>query len=144
MTEIRRNLSHGAFHVPGSARRSETMGYERGTTMAANYGRLRLAGALALALCATLAAPAGAQFGDIGGAIGRYEKYKSDKMIYVVGSSQDLHLSQLFKILELMGFSWAKNLLHINYGLVQGMSTRKGTAVFLNHIIDEAGNVMHQ
>jgi len=43
-----------------------------------------------------------------------------------------------------MGFSWAKNLLHINYGLVQGMSTRKGTAVFINHIIEEAGNVMHR
>jgi len=65
-------------------------------------------------------------------------------MIYVVGSAQDLHLAQLFKVLELMGFSWAKNLLHINYGLVQGMSTRKGTAVFLDHIIEEAGNVMHR
>jgi arginyl-tRNA synthetase len=80
---------------------------------------------------------------DIGGAIERYEKYKFDKMIYVVSSQQDLHLAQFFKVLELMGFPWAKSLVHINYGLVQGMSTRKGTVVFLNQIIKEAGSVMH-
>uniref|UniRef100_A0A8H8CJY8 arginine--tRNA ligase n=3 Tax=Psilocybe cubensis TaxID=181762 RepID=A0A8H8CJY8_PSICU len=81
---------------------------------------------------------------DIGGAIERYEKYKFDKMIYVVSSQQDLHLAQFFKVLELMGFPWAKDLVHINYGLVQGMSTRKGTVVFLDQIIKEAGNVMHE
>ena len=81
---------------------------------------------------------------DIGGAIERYEKYKFDKMIYVVSSQQDLHLSQFFKVLELMGFPWAKDLVHVNYGLVQGMSTRRGTVVFLNEIIKEAGNVMHE
>ncbi|EAU86095.1 arginyl-tRNA synthetase [Coprinopsis cinerea okayama7 len=81
---------------------------------------------------------------DIGGAIERYEKYKFDKMIYVVSSQQDLHLAQFFKVLELMEFPWAKDLLHINYGLVQGMSTRKGTVVFLNQIINEAASVMHE
>ncbi|KAF9477841.1 arginyl-tRNA synthetase [Pholiota conissans] len=81
---------------------------------------------------------------DIGGAIERYEQYKFDKMIYVVSSQQDLHLAQFFKVLELMGFPWAKDLVHINYGLVQGMSTRKGTVVFLDQIIKEAGNVMHE
>ncbi|KAF8159618.1 hypothetical protein B0H34DRAFT_782303 [Crassisporium funariophilum] len=79
---------------------------------------------------------------DIGGAIERYEKYKFDKMIYVVSSQQDLHLAQFFKVLELMDFPWAKNLVHVNYGLVQGMSTRKGTVVFLDQIIKEAGLVM--
>ncbi|TFK22903.1 arginyl-tRNA synthetase [Coprinopsis marcescibilis] len=85
---------------------------------------------------------------DIGGAIERYEKYKFDKMIYVVSSQQDLHLAQFFKVLELMDYEWAQpakqSLLHINYGLVQGMSTRKGTVVFLNQIISEAANVMHE
>lgn len=80
---------------------------------------------------------------DIGGAIQRYEQYNFDKMIYVVGSAQDFYLAQLFKVLELMGFPWASNLLHVNYGMVQGMSTRKGTAVFLDQIIKEAGDVMH-
>jgi len=80
---------------------------------------------------------------DIGGAIERYDKYKFDKMIYVVSAQQDLHLAQFFKVLELMGYPWAKNLMHINYGLVQGMSTRKGTVVLLNQIIQEATQVMH-
>jgi arginyl-tRNA synthetase len=64
-------------------------------------------------------------------------------MIYVVASQQDLHLAQFFKVLELMEFPWAKNLVHINYGLVQGMSTRKGTVVFLDEIIKEAAGVMY-
>ncbi|KZS96430.1 arginyl-tRNA synthetase [Sistotremastrum niveocremeum HHB9708] len=80
---------------------------------------------------------------DIGGAIERYEKYKFDKMIYVVASQQDLHLAQFFKVLQLLEYPWANTLEHVNYGLVQGMSTRKGTAVFLADIIREAGNVMH-
>lgn len=64
-------------------------------------------------------------------------------MIYVVASQQDLHLSQFFKVLELMEFPWASSLQHVNYGLVQGMSTRKGTVVFLDQIIREAAGVMH-
>ena len=81
---------------------------------------------------------------DIGGAIERYEKYNFDKMIYVVSSQQDLHLAQFFKVLELMEFPWAKSLQHVNYGLVQGMSTRKGTVVFLDQIIKEAAGVMYE
>jgi len=64
-------------------------------------------------------------------------------MLYVVSSQQDLHVGQFFKILKLMGFDWADRLEHVNYGLVLGMSTRKGTVVFLNEIIREAGQVMH-
>ena len=44
---------------------------------------------------------------DIGGAVERWEKYKFDKMIYVVASQQNLHLAQFFKVLELMGYEWA-------------------------------------
>lgn len=65
-------------------------------------------------------------------------------MIYVVASQQDLHLAQFFKVLNLMEFPWAKNLEHVNFGMVQGMSTRKGTAVFLDEIIREASGVMHE
>ncbi|KAG6374036.1 hypothetical protein JVT61DRAFT_4674 [Boletus reticuloceps] len=64
---------------------------------------------------------------DIAGAIERWEKYQFDKMIYV-----------------LMDFPWANRLEHVNYGLVLGMSTRKGTAVFLDQIIKEASSVMHE
>ncbi|KAI8148641.1 hypothetical protein BJV82DRAFT_592806 [Fennellomyces sp. T-0311] len=81
---------------------------------------------------------------DIGAALERYEKYKFDKMIYVVASQQDLHLKQLFKTLELMKFEWAGKCEHINFGMVQGMSTRKGTVVFLEDILDEAQEIMHE
>ncbi|GAO48817.1 arginyl-tRNA synthetase [Saitoella complicata NRRL Y-17804] len=80
---------------------------------------------------------------DIGAAAERYEKYKFDKMIYVVASQQDLHLNQLFKILELMGYEWASKCVHINFGMVTGMSTRKGTAVFLDQILETAKENMH-
>ncbi|KAF8524149.1 arginyl-tRNA synthetase [Hysterangium stoloniferum] len=81
---------------------------------------------------------------DIAGAIERYEKYKFDKMIYVVSAQQDMHLSQFFKVLQLMGFDWADKLEHVNYGLVMGMSTRKGTVVLLSDLIREAASVMHE
>lgn len=81
---------------------------------------------------------------DIGGAVERYEKYHFDKMMYVVASQQDLHLAQFFKVLDLMGYPWAKTLQHVNFGMVQGMSTRKGTAVFLEQILDESKRVMHE
>ena len=65
-------------------------------------------------------------------------------MIYVVSSQQDLHLAQFFKVLKLMEFPWADTLEHVNYGLVQGMSTRKGTVVFVEDIIREAVTCMHE
>ena len=65
-------------------------------------------------------------------------------MIYVVAAQQDLHLAQFFKVLQLMGYDWANSLEHVNYGLVLGMSTRKGTVVFLDQIIREAASVMHE
>ena len=84
---------------------------------------------------------------DIPEAEQRYEQYKFDKMIYVISSQQDLHCAQFFKILELLGHPWAQKesegLLHINFGMVQGMSTRKGTVVFLDHILDETKEQMH-
>jgi arginyl-tRNA synthetase len=55
---------------------------------------------------------------DIGAAKQRYDEYKFDKMVYVVASQQDLHLKQLFKILELMGYEWASRCQHVNFGMV--------------------------
>ena len=65
-------------------------------------------------------------------------------MIYVIASAQDLHTAQFFKVLELLEFPWANRLEHVNFGLVHGMSTRKGTVVFLDQIIKEAQSVMHE
>jgi len=81
---------------------------------------------------------------DVGEAIQRYEKYKFDKMIYVIASQQDLHVAQFFEILKQMGFEWASKLQHINFGMVQGMSTRKGTVVFLDNILEETKDKMHE
>lgn len=83
---------------------------------------------------------------DIGAARERLDRYHFDKMIYVVASQQDLHLAQLFKILELMGGEYAevsKRCQHINFGMVLGMSTRKGTAKFLDDILRDVGEKMH-
>ncbi|KAF2646295.1 arginyl-tRNA synthetase [Massarina eburnea CBS 473.64] len=81
---------------------------------------------------------------DIGEARQRVEKYNFDKMIYVVASQQDLHLAQLFKIEEIMGWDdISKKCQHINFGMVLGMSTRKGTAKFLDDILAEVGEKMH-
>ncbi|CCH62460.1 hypothetical protein TBLA_0H01730 [Henningerozyma blattae CBS 6284] len=81
---------------------------------------------------------------DVGAAMDRYEQYHFDKMIYVIACQQDLHTAQLFEILKQMGFAWAKDLQHINFGMVQGMSTRKGTVVFLDNILEETKEKMHE
>ncbi|KAF9900555.1 hypothetical protein EC991_007178 [Linnemannia zychae] len=81
---------------------------------------------------------------DIGAALERYEKYGFEHMYYIVASQQDLHLKQLFKILELLGFEWAKKVTHLNFGMVGGMSTRKGTVVFLEDILEETRDAMHE
>ena len=82
---------------------------------------------------------------DIGEIKKRWEKYHFDKMIYVVASQQDLHLAQLFKIVELMGDKEiADRCQHINFGMVLGMSTRKGTVKFLDDILRDVGDHMHE
>lgn len=82
---------------------------------------------------------------DIGAAFERMDKYHFDKMIYVVASQQDLHLAQLFKIEEAMGRKdVSEKCTHINFGMVLGMSTRKGTAKFLDDILRDVGEKMHE
>jgi arginyl-tRNA synthetase len=82
---------------------------------------------------------------DIAAVSERFEKYKFDKMIYVVASQQDLHLAQLFKILEAMDYKeLAANCSHVNFGMVLGMSTRKGTAKFLDDILETVAEKMHE
>lgn len=74
---------------------------------------------------------------DILAAEDRIRKYSPHKLIYVVASQQDLHFKQLFQLMEKDGYSPAL-FLHINFGMVKGMSTRRGTAVSLSDIIDVA------
>lgn len=79
---------------------------------------------------------------DIAGAIQRYEKYKFDKMIYVIGDQQDLHVAQFFKILSLMEEPFVDTMEHVNFGRVNGMSTRRGEVKFLDEILDMAKEAM--
>ncbi|KAJ2842022.1 arginyl-tRNA synthetase, partial [Coemansia brasiliensis] len=81
---------------------------------------------------------------DIGAAIERYDTYNFDKIIYVVSSQQDHHLKQLFKTIDLIELPYANRFQHINYGLVQGMSTRKGTVVFLEDMLTDSKEKMHE
>lgn len=80
---------------------------------------------------------------DIAEAIRRYESYKFDKMIYVVASQQDLYMKQLFEAIRLLNYPWAKNLEHCGFGMILGMSTRKGNVIFLDNILNEARDKMH-
>jgi arginyl-tRNA synthetase len=84
---------------------------------------------------------------DIAAAIHRYNTYKFHKLIYVVGSDQKLHFRQVFKVLELMDYPWAKDCFHIDFGLVrfkddsgykQKMSTRRGTTILLEDVLNQA------
>lgn len=79
---------------------------------------------------------------DLAAAMYRKKTYDFDKCIYVVASQQNLHFAQWFKILELMGYDWAKNCVHVPFGLVSleegTMSTRQGRVVFLEDVLKAA------
>ncbi|KAL9108172.1 MAG: hypothetical protein Q9227_007026 [Pyrenula ochraceoflavens] len=84
---------------------------------------------------------------DIGAAIERYRQYHFDSMVYVVMAEQDIHLQRFFKILELMGGEYktiSSRCQHVNYGKVMGMSTRRGTVKFLDDILRDVGDRMHE
>ena len=79
---------------------------------------------------------------DLAAAMYRKKTYLFDKCIYVVASQQNLHFQQWFKILELMGYEWAKDCVHVPFGLVSleegTMSTRSGRVVFLEDVLKAA------
>lgn len=78
---------------------------------------------------------------DMAAAVYRKNTYDFDKCLYVVAYQQNLHFKQFFKVLDLMGKEWAKDLVHVAYGMVSleegTMSTRKGNVVFLQDVIDK-------
>ena len=77
---------------------------------------------------------------DLAAAIYRKNTYDFDKCLYVVAYQQNLHFKQVFKVLELMGKEWAKDLVHVAYGMVSledgAMSTRKGKVVWLEDVLN--------
>jgi len=78
---------------------------------------------------------------DMAAATYRKKEYDFYKCLYVVAYQQNLHFKQFFKVLELMGKDWAKDLVHVAYGMVSleegTMSTRKGNVVFLEDVINK-------
>lgn len=79
---------------------------------------------------------------DIAAAIWRKKEYDFDKCLYVVAYQQNLHFKQFFKVLELADLDWAKDLVHVAYGMVSledgAMSTRKGNVVLLKDVLDKS------
>lgn len=78
---------------------------------------------------------------DLAAAEYRKKTYDFYKCLYVVAYQQNLHFKQVFKVLELMGRPWAKDMIHVAYGMVSledgAMSTRKGKVVLLEDVINK-------
>jgi arginyl-tRNA synthetase len=78
---------------------------------------------------------------DLGTAVNRYNEYKFDKNIYVVGNEQNYHFQVLKAILKRMGYNWADGLIHFSYGMVElpegRMKSREGTIVDADDLIEE-------
>ena len=81
---------------------------------------------------------------DIAAAKYRKETYNFYKNIYVAGNPQSLHFKQLYKVLELMGYSWANDCVHVGFGLVKfkdkKLSSRKGEVILLEDLLNTSVN----
>lgn len=79
---------------------------------------------------------------DLAAAFYRKHTYDFWKCLYVVAYQQNLHFKQVFKVLELMGKDWAKDLVHVPFGMVSledgTMSTRKGKVVWLEDVLNKS------
>lgn len=79
---------------------------------------------------------------DLCAAIYRWQMYKFDKLLYVVGADQKLHFQQVFAVLKKMGYDWSERCVHVPFGLIRfkdgKMSTRQGTLVFLEDVLNRA------
>lgn len=85
---------------------------------------------------------------DLGTAQLKYDEFKMDKSIYVVGNEQDYHFKVLFLILKRLGKSWADGLHHLSYGMVDlpsgKMKSREGTVVDADDMMDEMEQTARQ
>ncbi|MCB9506765.1 MAG: arginine--tRNA ligase [Myxococcales bacterium] len=74
---------------------------------------------------------------DLAAAKYRVETLGLDRLLYVVGAAQSVHFKQVFEVVRRLGYPWADSLVHVPFGMILGISTRKGTLVFLEQILDE-------
>ena len=79
---------------------------------------------------------------DIAAAINRHDEFDFDLCLYVTGQEQIQHFAEWMKVVELMGYPWAKGLVHIPYGMYRfesgKMSTRKGDVIKMEYLVNEA------
>ena len=79
---------------------------------------------------------------DLAAAKYRQDTYHFDKCLYVVAYQQDLHFRQIFRVLEKMGYPWAKGCVHVSFGMISfdgaALSTRKGNTVLLEDLLNQA------
>ncbi|NLM85956.1 MAG: arginine--tRNA ligase [Clostridiales bacterium] len=80
---------------------------------------------------------------DLAAALWRKDEYHFDKCLYIVAYQQNLHFKQVFKVLEKMGYDWARTQMeHVAFGMVsfegQAMSTREGNVVHLDELLERA------
>ena len=79
---------------------------------------------------------------DIAAALYRSDTFHFDKCLYVVAYQQDLHFRQWIKVVDLMGYPFAKDLIHVPFGMIsyegQTLSTRKGHVVYLEDLLARA------
>ncbi len=77
---------------------------------------------------------------DMAAAFYRKNTYDFDKCLYVVAYQQNLHFQQIFRVLEMMGCEWSKDMVHVAHGMVSlesgAMSTREGNVVFLEDVLN--------
>ncbi|MBQ7575020.1 MAG: arginine--tRNA ligase [Bacteroidales bacterium] len=78
---------------------------------------------------------------DLGTAQQRYDEYKFDELIYVVGNEQNYHFQVLKLILKKLGFGWSDAIYHLSYGMVElpegKMKSREGTVVDADDLIEK-------
>ncbi len=85
---------------------------------------------------------------DLGTAHQRYEEFKPEQLIYVVGNEQEYHFSVLKNIIKHLGFSWFDSIYHLSYGMVElpegKMKSREGTVVDADDLMQEMYNSAEQ
>lgn len=78
---------------------------------------------------------------DIGTAEKRFSEYNLDEHVYVVGNEQNYHFQVLKLILAKLGFSWADDIFHLSYGMVElpngKMKSREGTVVDADDLLED-------
>ncbi len=85
---------------------------------------------------------------DLGTAEKRFEEFKLDEMIYVVGNEQNYHFQVLKLILKKLGFDWSDAIYHLSYGMVElpegKMKSREGTVVDADDLIEKMYNTARE